>query len=236
MAGRVFGRRGAGAGEDGRAVKGGTLLRVAGCAAVIACPVATHAALATGRGVLVAAVLAAGQVGVLAAVLLRRVRAGRRAWPLLAPPLAVAGFGLAYLRAAEASVLLVSAASHAAIYGGLLALFGGSLRRGRTDLVTGMAERLRPGLTPAMRRYTRGVTRAWCAFFALQVLVSAGLGLLAPAEAWSLFVNVLDAPLVALMFLGEHVARRLVFPGYHHASIREVVRAFGQDRAAPGRP
>ena len=228
-----------GPGMAGGSSRGGTLLRVAGCAAVIACPVATHAALASGRGVSVAAVLAAGQVGVLAAVLLRRVRAGRGAGRgagrLLVPLLAVAGFGLAYLRAAEASVLLVSAASHAAIYGGLLALFGGSLRRGRTDLVTGMAERLRPGLTPAMRRYTRGVTRAWCAFFALQLLVSAGLGLLAPAELWSLFVNVLDAPLVALMFLGEHVARRLVFPGYHHASIPEVVRAFGQDRAAPGR-
>lgn len=217
-----------GRGEPSRA---GKLVRGAVCAAVLACPVATHAALATGRGLPVAAVLAAGQVAVLAAVLLRRLRAGRGVWLLLA----VAGFALAYLRAAEASVLLVSAASHAAIYAGLLALFGGSLRRGRTDLVTGMAERLRPDLTPAMRRYTRGVTRAWCAFFALQLLVSAGLGLLAPAEAWSLFVNVLDAPLVALMFLGEHAVRRLVFPGYPHASIAEVVRAFGRDRAAPGR-
>lgn len=210
----------------------GKLSKAAVCAVVLACPLVTHAALASGRGLPVAAVLAAGQVAALAAVLLRRVGAGRGVWAAVA----VAAFALTYPRAAEASVLLVSAASHAAIHGGLLALFGGSLRRGRTDLVTGMAERLRGDLTPAMRRYTRGVTRAWCAFFALQLLVSAGLGLLAPAGLWSLFVNVLDAPLVALMFLGEHAARRLAFPGYRHASIAEVVHAFGRDRATLGRP
>ena len=48
--------------------RGGKLLRVVGCAVVLACPVVTHAALVTGRGLPVVAVLAAGQVAALAAV------------------------------------------------------------------------------------------------------------------------------------------------------------------------
>ena len=199
--------------------------------AVAACPLVTHAAFAAGRWLPLATALAACQVAAIGLVLLRRTRDGRLAWLLLALP----AFALAAQFHAQASVLAVSGVSHALIYAGLLAFFGGTLRPGRVDLVTGLARRLRGPLEPEMEAYTRGVTRAWCGFFAFQLAASALLLLFAPAEAWSLFVNVLDAPLIGLMFLSELAVRHLRFRSYHHAGIAETVRAFGQQAAARDR-
>lgn len=190
--------------------------------AVAACPLAVHAALGAVHWAPAATILAAYQVAAVGLVLLRRTRAGQAAWLLLAVP----AFLLASYRWGQSSALAVSGISHALVYGGLLALFAGTLRPGRTDLVTAMARRLRPATAPAMAGYTRAVTVAWCAFFAMQLAASLLLLLLAPAPVWSLFVNVLQLPLVAVAFAVELAVRHLRFRSFDHVGIAETVRAF----------
>src|SRR5687767_3680733 len=84
---------------------------------------------------------------------------------------------------------------HAAINLFLLWVFGRTLRGGREPLITAFARRIHGDVPPDMEPYTRGVTAAWCLFFAIQVLLSALLLAVAPLHVWSLFVNVLSLPL-----------------------------------------
>ena len=197
--------------------------------AAVAGPLVMHAALATGRWPEAATALSACQVAAVGLLLLRRSPRGRIAWLAVVVP----AYACACWFYLQASLLAVSGVTHALIYGSLLTLFGGTLRQGRLDLVTSLARRLRGALQPEVEAYTRGVTKAWCAFFGCQLATSLLLGLFAPAEAWSLFINVLDAPLVALMFLSEFAVRRIRFPGHDHAGIAETVRAFGQQATRP---
>ncbi len=201
----------------------------AGWVAVVLAPFVTHAALVSGRFRLVAAGFAACQVVVLA-----RVAIGQAAgWRRLAG-LAAAGVLLSLLLVrlwqpaalGQSGLIAASAASYATIYLSLLTLFGSTLLPGRTALITALAIRVRGGLTPSMLRYTRKVTEAWCVFFAAQLTISAALLVVAPAALWSLYVNVLDAPLVVAMFVAENVVRRIRFPGYHHISPLETARHF----------
>ena len=193
-----------------------------------ASPLVMHAALGAEHLSSVAALLAAYQVALIGLVLFRRTRSGRIAWLLLAVPASL----LASRFLGQVSVLAVSGSSHALIYSGLFAFFARTLRLGQVDLCTAMAARLRGTLTPEMAAYTRGVTIAWCVFFALQLAASLALALFAPAQIWSLFVNVLELPLVAAMFLAELAVRRLCFRSYDHVGIAETVRAFAGQRAA----
>ena len=205
-------------------------------AAVAAAPFAAHAALATGRFALAATVLAAIQVSVFGTMLLRKLCGWRRVLGAGTVAALLALLGLRLLRpgwAGSAGLVAASGLSHALIYGSLLLVFGRSLRPGRTAVVTGVAARLRGALVPAMLAYTRTVTKAWCVFFALQLLASVLLLALAPQRAWSLFVNVLDGPSVVLMFAGEYAVRRWRFRGYRHSSPAETVRTFVRSRAGP---
>lgn len=127
---------------------------------------------------------------------------------------------------ARSTLIFVPALSHAVLYGGLLLLFTESLRQGHEDLVTALAARVDGPLNPAMASYTRGVTKAWSLFFAGQLVVSAALGLLAPLATWSLFVNVLDVPLVVAMFAAEYGFRRYRFRNYPHVSLARTIAAF----------
>ena len=130
-----------------------------------------------------------------------------------------------------ATLLTISGVSHAILYSSLLLLFGRTLQPGRCPLVTSMARLLEPVLTPAMIVYTRGVTVAWCGFFAGELLVSAMLWLWAPHSVWSLFVNVLDGPLVVAMFIAEYGVRCMVFRGATHVSPITIIRSFAGRRA-----
>ncbi len=68
------------------------------------------------------------------------------------------------------------------------------------------------------------MTKAWCIFFAGQIAMSATLFLFAPHAVWSLFVNVLDAPMVLLMFIGEYAVRRVRLRHRPHGSPLAMVR------------
>ena len=118
------------------------------------------------------------------------------------------------------------AAPHAAIYAGLLALFGRTLSRGHEPLITRFARQVHGTLPPQLATYTRRLTIAWCVFFGAQIVVSALLFGFASLAHWSIFVNVLNFPLLALMFIGEYTYRIVRHRDFPHASFLEGVRAF----------
>jgi hypothetical protein len=117
----------------------------------------------------------------------------------------------------------VSAASHWAIYSGLLLMFGSSLRPGRTPLITKLARRMNVKTSRELEDYTRKVTIAWCCFFAAQLTISLSLFFLAPLFVWSLFVNILDIPLVITMFAVEYLVRIRCLRDPPRQSLRSVI-------------
>jgi uncharacterized membrane protein len=216
-------------GRRGRLARG---LRIAVLVAAGVSPVASHVALLTGCGVGVAVSL-----GVLQAVAVGLVIAGtgrHRGVAVLASAcmLAVLAFGL--MRSPALGLRLAAGTSHALLYSALCVGFAVTLLPGRTDVVTLVAQRLNPNFHAGMRFYTRRVTIAWCLFFAGQLLTSALLLLLAPERWWLLFVNTLSMPLMGLMFVGEYVIRRRLFPGAQSANLATMIRNFRRPGAAPG--
>jgi uncharacterized membrane protein len=123
----------------------------------------------------------------------------------------------------------VSGLFHAACYVFLLWYFGRSLARGREAIVTRFARRVHGTLQPPMERFTRNVTVAWCVFFAGQLIVSGALLALAPLHAWALFINLLNLPLLALMFMGQFVFRAVRHPDFPPSSPWQAWRAYRDD-------
>lgn len=122
---------------------------------------------------------------------------------------------------------------HASMNMFMLWLFGRTLMPGRDPLISQVARCLEGGdLPPALAAYTRKVTIAWSAFFAAQLLASALLYSLAPLPVWSLFINVLNPPLIVLMFAGEYAIRLRCHPGHARNSISQIVDAFTRNLAA----
>jgi len=171
-------------------------------------PFLTHFLLANNAGgfgggtaalILCQGVLVSGLVGV-------RLKA-----PLRLPVIAavVAGSIALCLSHLRDGLVLSSGAPHALIYLTLLSIFGLSLLPGREPVVTYFARMIHGAISPEIETYTRRITWAWCGLFALQVVGSALLLALAPIGWWSAFVNILNAPLIAAMMLGERVTRPL---------------------------
>jgi len=127
----------------------------------------------------------------------------------------------------------IAGIAHAMAFLTLLWYFGRTLLDGREPLITRLARSVHGSLPPEITAFTRRVTAAWCAFFAFQVLLSALLLTFAPFEIWSLFVNVLELPLLVLMFVGDHLYRAIRFPDYPHASIARILRAFVEVASTP---
>ncbi len=126
----------------------------------------------------------------------------------------------------------VSGISHAAAYLFFLWYFGRTLARGREPLITRFARTVHGALDPEMVLFTRKVTIAWCLFFAIQLIASALLLGFAPLSAWSLFINLLNLPLVALMFVGQFAYRMIRYPGYPRVSIWQAIQVFIKDTSS----
>lgn len=133
---------------------------------------------------------------------------------------------LAVSRGVAGPLPAILAVPHAAIYLFLLGLFGRTLVRGREALITAVARRIHGTLKPEIEAYTRRVTFAWCCFFAGQLAVSASLFAWAPLATWSLFVNVLNLPLLALMFAAEYGYRVTRYPEHPRASLAAMLKGF----------
>jgi uncharacterized membrane protein len=171
---------------------------------LVIAPIGIHVAMATQRGMLWAGALVVLEAGLIAWIALSF---------LTAKPLRLAGCAMVLALTAAVwtfspnGVIASSAIPHAIAYLSVLTVFGASLLPGRKPIVTTLAEKSRGPLPPEVIRYTRRVTWAWCLFCASQLLLSLLLLLFAPAETWSVFVNVLNWPLLAAMVCVEFAWR-----------------------------
>jgi uncharacterized membrane protein len=107
-------------------------------------------------------------------------------------------------------------------------LFGHTLLGKRTPFITSLASMVHPDLPPQVMHYTRQATLAWVMFFVLNGIVSIVLFFAAPLSYWSFFGNVLNWPLVGLMFLLEYAARKLFIKDFKPATLRQSIDAYMQ--------
>lgn len=123
---------------------------------------------------------------------------------------------------------------HVGMNGLLAVCFGRTLSGPGEPLVTRMARYVHGGeLSGRQVVYTRQVTQAWTAFFVGMVTVSIALFTAAPVATWSVFANLLSAPLIGAMFLGEYVWRMRVLPRHERPTLAEAVRAWKHQSSDP---
>jgi len=154
-------------------------------------------------------------------------------WPLVA--LGFAG-GVYYIVTGDygrIGLRAVNGLSHATLNLFMLWLFGRTLLPGREPLISQISRRINGALLPDVVAYTRYVTIAWCIFFTLQVATSMLLYMFAPLPAWSFFINVMNMPLLALMFISEKTYRTLRFPNHPKTSILKAIEVYSKDFASP---
>jgi len=193
-------------------------------AGIVAYQVLVHVGVLGHADRVLGALLAAPMVALAAWLLLRSKERGL--WLLIIGAAAALTFALGRSAAALYGV------PHAAAYLSLLWFFGRTLAPGREAFITRLARLARGGvLPPGMESYTRRLTFAWCAFFAAQLAVSALLLRFGSLESWSLFVNVLNFPLLALMFGADYLFRVVRF-GDSPASLATAIQAYAKDRAS----
>ena len=154
-------------------------------------------------------------------------------WPLLALMFAGALYYIATGEQGRIGLLAVNGLSNASLNLFLLWLFGRTLLPGREPLISQISRHINGELREEVADYTRQVTIAWCLFFAMQVIVSLLLYLFAPVSAWSFFINVLNLPLLILMFAGEKLYRTLRFPNHPKTSIMKAIEVYSKEFAAP---
>ena len=127
-----------------------------------------------------------------------------------------------------------------AVYLLLAWFFGRTLLPGHVPLVTLFARFVHDtaALGPERERYTRQATWAWFGFFVAMAATSAALAAFAPLAVWSLFANLLGAPLVGAMFAAEYACRRRRLAALPHVppvavAKRLLAAGFAVTRAAP---
>lgn len=183
-------------------------------------------------------VVTAGQVTPVEAVLVLSPFAIAAGWAVKVEM----GWGVALLIVASLLLAVFAAVSslgfdHSALTFGLphmvgnlfmMWFFARTLRVGREPLITAIARKVHGSLKPEIERYTRTVTLAWSLFFAMQVVVSLTLYAFAPLEVWSTYINLLNVPMIILMFIVEYIYRVLRFRE-HKSSIFSAVHFFSHD-------
>jgi uncharacterized membrane protein len=199
--------------------------RVAAFALIVLAPLAIHAAIATARWTELVVLIPAAQLLILGAIAAMR-NPSRTKW--LAPIGIVAGIGLVMARRAGISLTLMPGVPHALAYASFLIGFGYTLLPGHEAILTRVVGAVRGPLPPEMILHTRRVTFAWCCFFAGQLLFSLLLYLYAPLEAWSFFINVLNLPLVVLMFVLEGLYRLYRFRDFPLDSVSDIIRVIAK--------
>ena len=154
---------------------------------------------------------------------------GALIWALAEARLASAILAGAAIALLAASVLyapeVLLFAPPVVINAALAAFFGSSLRAGREPVISLFA-RLEQGgdLPPDLARHARIVTWLWTLLLSGMAATALALAALAPLETWSLFANVVVYALIAALFVGEHLYRRVRFRHYRHASLAGLLR------------
>ena len=107
----------------------------------------------------------------------------------------------------------------------LAILFGASLRAGHEPVIAAFARIEHGGvLPPDLARHARTITWLWTLLLAAMAVAAVALAAWAPLELWSLFANVVSYALVAALFVGEYLYRRVRFRHYRHASLTALLR------------
>lgn len=135
----------------------------------------------------------------------------------------------------QLGLVAFSGISHATACLFLLWLFGRTLAPGTEALVTRISRRVHGALPGEMERFTRNLTLVWCVFFAAQLVASALLYEFASLEVWSAFVNLLNLPLLGLMFAGQWIYRNIRHPDFPRATTWQAIEAFTRDAPLSGR-
>lgn len=173
---------------------------------LLAYPLLVHAAILLGWSSLEALAL----IVLTANLLTNRLRGGSVvAWivflvtALMAAAITASGDSRLFLYAAPSLITLA-----------LAMLFGRSLRRGATPIITRIADAIRGPLPEEVARYTRAVTGLWLGLFLAIALLNALLAILAPAVIWSWFANVGSYLLIGGVFVAEWLLRQRLLRGH----------------------
>jgi uncharacterized membrane protein len=154
-------------------------------------------------------------------------------WSLLAAGMLALVYYMLASQHMRIGLIAVDGIWHASLNLFFLWFFGRTLRKGQEPLISQISRRLNDGLDARVAAYTRQVTVAWTIFFGMQLSGSALLYLFAPISAWSLFINVLNMPLLALMFMAEHLVRIMLHPDHARIPILKTIEVFTKDFAVP---
>lgn len=153
-------------------------------------------------------------------IFLKPLRAGRApawigllAFAALTGALMRAGGGMYALYVAPLALLALA-----------FSAFARSLARGQAPLVTRIAEAARGPLAPEIRQHTRRVTQLWAVALALMFAVALLLSITGPQSLWSLFTNVINYVVMALLFAGEYAYRRWRFPDHDRGGFVAYLR------------
>lgn len=180
------------------------------------------------------AALATSPIVAIAIILLWRV--GNPLWLVLGGLAVIASLAWLWPSLRE-NVALLYFIQHLGTNLALATLFGRSLFGKQPSLVTQFALLAHNGIiSEAKARYTRQVTIAWTIFFLMNAGISILLFLLAPASAWSIFANLLQIPLLILMFGVEHLCRHRVLPPADRSSIGDTIRGYRASSRRPEKP
>lgn len=207
------------------AVEASRVRRGVAIVGLVAAPLGVHLAMATQRGLVWAGALVIAESVLVAWIALSFVPIRWVRWAGCAAALLLS-VTLWWLT--PDGVFVSSAIPHAIAYTSVLTVFATSLAPGRKPIITSFAEKSRGELPPAVLRYTRRVTWAWCLFCAGQLLGSLTLLVFAPAEVWSTFVNVLNMPLLVAMFCGEFAWRKWRHGAWPRERLTDGFRMAGQ--------
>jgi len=158
---------------------------------------------------------------------------GKSWWPLVAVVFTGLGYYIVTGDQARIGLLAVNGLSHATLNLFLLWLFGRTLLPGREPLISQISRHINGHFHLEVVDYTRQVTIAWCIFFLLQVVASLMLYSFAPLAVWSFFINVMNLPLLALMFIGEKAYRTACFPDHPQTSILKAIEVYSKEFAVP---
>jgi len=115
--------------------------------------------------------------------------------------------------------------------------FGRTLAPGEEPMIGWFARLVRGSeLPPDLASYARFSTVMWTALFVGMAAVAAALAALATPRTWSLFANGIEYLLVGVLFVGEHVFRRVRYRHHEPRSLAEVVRTVARaGKLAPRR-
>lgn len=153
-------------------------------------------------------------------------------YPALLTAATIAILGLAWVSMFGLPSAIIFGLPHLVTNLFLMWLFARTLKHGREPLITSIARHVHGSLRPDIEIYTRRVTYAWSLFFLLQAVVSLGLYFFASLQAWSIFINILNVPLIILMFVCEYAYRRLRYRD-HPSSILSGLKFFSRGKPAP---